>query len=69
MTPARTIVDKHERQVVLAHLRKYDFDQKVAFSGKTLKNDPLVLKNKQLNEVFPYEDIYTIKKQERCISR
>ncbi len=56
------IIDKKEREAVIAHLSKYENNCDVAFSTKTLKNDPIQLNVEPLKEVKCFEKIFTIRK-------
>ena len=56
---AEMIIDKKQKEAVLAHLEKHG---KGAFDAKTLKRNPLVFKNEPLKEVWCFEEIYTIRK-------
>lgn len=56
---AEMIIDKKQKEAVLAHLAKHG---KSAFEAKTLKREPLVFKNEPLKEVWCFEEIYTIRK-------
>ncbi len=59
---AQLIIDSKEREAVLQHMSKYENNSNIAFALKTLKNDPILLNNEQLNEVGCFEVIFTIRK-------
>ncbi|MBF6597517.1 MAG: type II CRISPR RNA-guided endonuclease Cas9 [Fermentimonas sp.] len=59
---ANLIINKEERELVFKHLSKYDNKCDVAFSSKTLKNDPITFKGEPLKEVACFEEIFTIRK-------
>ena len=63
-TPAHAemIIDKKQKEAVLAHLAKHENKGTNAFDTKILKRDPLVFKNEPLKEVLCFEEIYTIRK-------
>lgn len=59
---ARLIIDKNERDAVLAHLYQFENNNEVAFAAKTLKSNPIHVNGVPLQEVRCYEEIYTIRK-------
>ena len=59
---AHLIVDYHERKVILEHLAKFDNNPEVAFDTRTLKKEPLLIKDELLKEVNCFEEIFTIRK-------
>lgn len=59
---AKMIVNPTQRELILNHLKKFNNDPKKAFSGKEIKNNPIIYKNKPLEEVICFEEIYTIRK-------
>ena len=59
---AKMIANPTQRELILNHLKKFNNNSKKAFSGKELKNNPLIYKNKPLEEVVCFEEIYTIRK-------
>ncbi|MDO6517282.1 type II CRISPR RNA-guided endonuclease Cas9 [Zobellia uliginosa] len=60
---AHLIIDKNEREAVLAHLSKYGNNTERAFDTKVLKKQPLLYKGEPLKEVMCFEEIYTIRKE------
>jgi CRISPR-associated endonuclease Csn1 len=59
---ARMITNPTLRDLVLNHLSEFNNDSKKAFSSKEIKSNPLIYKNKQLEEVVCFEELYTIRK-------
>lgn len=59
---ANLIINKDEREKVLMHLSTYDNKCDVAFSSKTIKNDPITINGEPLKEVACFEEIFTIRK-------
>lgn len=57
------ISDRHIKEVVLLHLSKFDNKIAIAFDKKTLKKEPILVKDKEIKEVPVFEEIYTIRKQ------
>lgn len=60
---AEKIVNPVHRKLVLEHLAAFDGNPKLAFDGKTLKKQPVLVKKEPLKEVICFEDIYTIRKE------
>lgn len=60
---AKQIVNPVQRELVLAHLKAYQNNEKVAFDSKTIKSNPLLYKDEPLKEVVCFEDLYTIRKE------
>jgi CRISPR-associated endonuclease Csn1 len=56
------IANKETRDLILDHLTRYGKNPEVAFSTKVLKESPLIIDEKQITEVFCYEEIFTIRK-------
>lgn len=56
------IVNFNERKAVMDHVEKYKGSISKAFDSKTLKNDPIIVKDQPLTEVKVYEEIFTIRK-------
>tara|TARA_B100000378_G_scaffold199777_1_gene163237 strand:- start:664 stop:4830 length:4167 start_codon:yes stop_codon:yes gene_type:complete len=56
------IINFKEQEAVLHHLKKYDNNEKIAFSNKTLKSDPIQVNGSPLREVKIFEEIFTIRK-------
>lgn len=59
---ANMIVDRSIKMMIINHLAKFDNSSKLAFDGKTLKNNPLLWKEELLKEVICFEEVYTIRK-------
>lgn len=59
---AKMIIDFNERNIIIAHLSKFNNLPEVAFAIKTLKKEPLFWNKKPLTEVFCFEEVYTIRK-------
>jgi CRISPR-associated endonuclease Csn1 len=56
------IANKEIRDLMVDHLMRYGNNPEVAFSTKVLKESPLFIDEKQITEVFCYEEIFTIRK-------
>ncbi|TCI94912.1 type II CRISPR RNA-guided endonuclease Cas9 [Tenacibaculum sp. M341] len=59
---ANLIANKHQKELILAHLKQFNNNAVEAFNTKTLKKHPITFKNEPLKEVYCYEIIYTIRK-------
>ncbi|MCV6629985.1 MAG: type II CRISPR RNA-guided endonuclease Cas9 [Flavobacteriaceae bacterium] len=59
---ANLIVHYKQKEMVLAHLKAYNYKPEMAFDSKTLKKQPILYKGKPLTEVRCFEEIYTIRK-------
>lgn len=60
---AQYIISEKERELVLAHLEKYENNPQKAFSSKIFKSDPILNnKDESLKEVLCYEEVFTIRK-------
>lgn len=62
LNEAKLIIDKEKRDLVLAHLAKYNNKSELAFATKTLKKEPLLYRNEPLKEVMCFEEVFTIRK-------
>ncbi|MCB0501433.1 MAG: type II CRISPR RNA-guided endonuclease Cas9 [Bacteroidetes bacterium] len=62
LTQAVMIVNQEQREIVLAHLQKYDNNSEIAFDTKTLKKEPLLYNDEPLKEVLCFEENFTIRK-------
>ncbi|MCB9195000.1 MAG: type II CRISPR RNA-guided endonuclease Cas9 [Flavobacteriales bacterium] len=56
------IINHQQRELVLTHLSKYENDPEIAFDTKTLKKDPLLYSEEPLQEVYCFEENFTIRK-------
>ncbi len=52
-----------QKEIVRKHLARFDNNPAIAFDAKTLKTHPLIYKDKTLNEVLCFEEIFTIRKE------
>jgi CRISPR-associated endonuclease Csn1 len=59
---AKNIIHNRQRELVIKHLELFENNPKVAFDGKTLKNNPLFWHEEPLKEVLCFEEVYTIRK-------
>lgn len=59
---AKMITNPTQRDLVLTRLAEFNNDSKKAFSSKEIKANPLMYKNKKLEEVVCFEELYTIRK-------
>ncbi|MEQ1733631.1 MAG: type II CRISPR RNA-guided endonuclease Cas9, partial [Bacteroidia bacterium] len=53
------VVDLKLKEVINTHITQFNYNLELAFNAKTLKNNPIIYKNKEVSEVLVYEDICT----------
>lgn len=59
---ANLIINSSQKELVLSHLSKYEYNLKIAFDVKTLKKDPILYREEPIKEVVCFEEIFTIRK-------
>ena len=62
LAEVKNIIHNEQRNLILAHLKKFDNNPTIAFDAKTLKKEPVIWNNAPLKEVMCFEEIYTIRK-------